>query len=156
MELLKFYAHVCEMVPRSITLTVDCVDACLTNVREITELGRLLAAVVPLEFRRRTLNHHTTFSSQRGRRGADVNSSDNPVLSLRSCGLAKENCIRVHGDAWFVLLNLPHAFSNNDGIRVQVGGTGASKKAAIADAVLKTLHLLLTVLKRCISQQAFA
>ena len=64
MELLKFYAHVCERVAMNITLTVHCVDARLTNVREITELGRLLAAVVPLEFRRRTLNHHTTFSSQ--------------------------------------------------------------------------------------------
>ena len=120
----------------NITLTVHCVDARLTNVPEIAELGRLLAAVVAPQFRRGALNHHTTFSWQPGRRGADVNSRDNPVPSLASCGLAKENCIRVHGGVWFVLLNLPHhAYSNNDCIRIQVGGKAASKKAAIADAV---------------------
>ena len=43
MELLKFYAHLSERVAMNITLTVDCVNACLTNVPEIDELGRLLA-----------------------------------------------------------------------------------------------------------------
>ena len=39
MELLKLYAHLSERVAMNITLTVDCVNACLTNVPEIDELG---------------------------------------------------------------------------------------------------------------------
>ena len=39
LELLKLYAHLSERVAMNITLTVDCVNACLTNVPEIDELG---------------------------------------------------------------------------------------------------------------------
>ena len=73
----------------NLTLAVECVDACLTNVPEIAVLGSLLAAVLPPQFRRSALNHHTTSSWQPGRRGADVNSSDNPVPSLASVLLRK-------------------------------------------------------------------
>ena len=129
----------------NVTVSVDCVDACLTNVPEITELGRLLAAAVPPNHRRQTLSHHTTFSCQPGRRGDDLSSCDNPVLSLASCGLDEKKCIRIHGGDWFVLLDLPNAYCKNDRIRIQVGGRGKAKKGALADAVFKTLHFFFDV-----------
>ena len=140
----------------NISLSVDCVDATLRNVPEVAEFGRLLAAVVPPHFTRSTLSYHTTFSCQSGRHRADVNSSDNKVSSCVSCSSIESFLrttaaiipyypCRVHGGAWFALLNLPSAYSKNDGIRIQVGGKGTSKEDAIADAVFKTLQILLTL-----------
>ena len=140
----------------NISLSVDCVDATLIHVPEVAEFGRLLAEVVPPDFTRSTLSYHTTYSCQSGSHRADVNSSDNKVSSCVSCSSIESLLrttaaiipyypCRVHGGAWFAPLNLPSAYDKNDGIRIQVGGKGTSKDAAIADAVFKTLQILLTL-----------